>query len=296
MSSFYPYEKFPKLIINAAITGMVPTKSETPHVPVTEDEIVSDAVACCRAGATIVHLHVRDDSGNPCYKAEKYGRTNRRIRAECDVIICVSTSARVFKEFEQRSEVLFLEGIEKPEMASLTTGSFNFPKQASVNPPEMIFRLAETMLERGIRPELEIFDSGMLNYAKYLDKKLKLPRPHYFNLFFGALGCMPCRIEDIAYLVNSLPEGSLWSAAGVGLCQLPVNVMAMAAGGGVRTGIEDNIYFDYEKRELATNAQLVSRIVQVAGLLRREAATPDEARQMLHLPLLPDCCKRVPAR
>lgn len=296
MSSFYPHETFPKLIINAAITGMIPVKGETPHVPVTEDEIVSDAVACCRAGAAIVHLHMRDDSGNPCYKAEKYGRIIRRIRAECDIIICVSTSARVFKEFAQRSEVLFLEGIEKPEMASLTTGSFNFPKQASVNPPEMIFRLAETMLERGIKPELEIFDSGMLNYARYLDKKLKLPRPHYFNLLFGALGGMPGRIEDIAYLTNSLPEGSLWSAAGVGLFQLPVNVMALAAGGGIRTGIEDNIYFDYKKHELATNPQLVARIVQVAGLLRREVATPDEARQMLQLPRSPGCQKHVPAQ
>lgn len=281
MHSIYPVKPYPKLIINAAITGMVPTKKDTPHVPVTEDEIVRDAVACHSAGAAIVHLHIRDEHGKPCYKAEKYGRIIRRIRKECNVIICVSTSGRIFKDFEHRSEVLFLKGIEKPEMASITTGSLNFPRQASVNPPDVIFRLAETMLAQGIKPEIEIFDSGMLNFAIHLHKKLGLPQPLYFNLIFGSLGGIPARIEDIAYLIKSLPEASLWSAAGIGVFQLPVHVTALAAGGGVRVGLEDNIYFDYEKKELATNVQLIERIAHMAKLIRRELADADETRRIL---------------
>jgi 3-keto-5-aminohexanoate cleavage enzyme len=285
MTPLYPIDPYPPVIINAAITGMIPVKSETPYVPVSEDEIIRDAIACRKEGAAIIHLHVRDEDGKPCYRADKYGRIIRRIREECDVILGVSTSSRIFKEFEQRSEVLFLDGIEKPELASLTTGSFNFPKQASVNPPEMIFRLAEAMLSRGIKPEMEIFDSGMLNYAQYLDKKLRLAKPVYFNLLFGALGGIPGRPEDMAYLVRSLPEDSVWSAAGVGVFQLPVNVMALVAGGNVRVGLEDNIYYDYKKKELATNPQLVKRIAHIARELRREIATPDEARRILNIPL-----------
>jgi 3-keto-5-aminohexanoate cleavage enzyme len=283
MTPLYPIDPYPPVIINAAITGMIPVKSETPHVPITEDEIVRDAVACHRAGAAVVHLHVRDEEGNPCYKAEKYGRIIRRIRGECDVILGASTSARVFKEFEKRSEVLLLEGEEKPELASLTTGSFNFPKQASINPPDMIFRLTEMMLARGIKPEIEVFDSGMLNYAKYLDGKLHLPRPFYFNLLFGALGGIPGRPVDMAYLVQNLPENSIWSAAGVGVFQLPVNVMALVAGGSIRVGLEDNIYYDYKKKELTTNQRLVERIAHIVTELRRDIATPQEARRILNI-------------
>jgi 3-keto-5-aminohexanoate cleavage enzyme len=283
MTPLYPIDPYPPVIINAAITGMIPVKSETPYVPVSEDEIVLDAIACCKEGAAIIHLHVRDDNGKPCYRADKYGRIIRRIREECDVILCVSTSSRVFQEFEKRSEVLFLEGNEKPELASLTVGSFNFPTQASVNPPDIIFRLSELMLARGIKPEIEIFDSGMLNYARYLDKKLQLPKPLYLNLLFGALGGIPGRPEDMAYLVRSLPEDSVWSAAGIGLFQLPVNVMALVAGGNIRVGLEDNIYLDFKKKKFATNPQLIKRIVHVAGELQRDIATPDEARRILSI-------------
>jgi uncharacterized protein (DUF849 family) len=277
----YPIDPYPKVIINAAITGMVPTKEETPHVPITEDEIVKDAVACMKAGASIVHLHIRDENGAPDYKAERYGKIIKRIRKECDVIICASTSARVFKEFDQRAEVLFLKGDEKPDMASLTLGSFNFPKQASVNSPDIILKLAETMIKNNIKPELEVFDAGMLNYAKYLDKKVKLPRPLYFNLLLGSLGGIPGRPRDLSYLVQNLPDDSIWSAAGIGVFQLPVNATALIKGGGVRVGLEDNIYFDYEKKMLATNPQLVERIALISRELRRKIATPDETRRIL---------------
>jgi uncharacterized protein (DUF849 family) len=124
----------------------------------------------------------------------------------------------------------------------------------------------------------------MLNYAKYLDGKMHFPRPLYFNLFFGALSGIPGRLEDVAYLLGSLPDESVWSVAGLGRFQLPVNVMGLVAGGGVRVGLEDNVYYDYEKRELAANARLVERMVRIAGELGRDVATPEETRRLLRLP------------
>ena len=279
----YPIDPYPKLIINAALTGLVPTKSHTPFIPLSEDEIVKDAVACARAGAAMVHLHVRDSEGKPDYRAECYGRIIRRIRGESDILICVSTTAMALVDFEKRSEVLLLEGKGKPELASLSTGSFNFPNRVSVNPPETIFKLAGMMLERGIKPELEVFDSGMINFARYMEKKVNFSKPLMFNFFLGALGGIPGRIGDLAYLIQNLPEGSVWSAAGLGVFQLPVNVAAMIAGGGVRVGLEDNLYFDYAKTKLATNEQLVQRVVQIAKLIGREIATPEDARAALRI-------------
>ena len=280
----FPRDPYPKVIITAALTGMIPTRAQTPYVPLTEAEIVADALACWAAGAAIVHLHVRDEDGRPDYRAERYGRIIRAVRAESDLLICASTSARVFQEYEKRAEVLFLEGIERPDLASLTAGSFNFPTQASVNSPETILRLAETMVARGIKPEIEVFDAGMLNYAKYLDRKLSLPKPLCFTLLLGSLGGIPGRSGDLAYLVRDLPEASVWSATGVGSFQLPINVAALVEGGGVRVGLEDNLYYDHERRDLATNGRLIERVVRIATELQRAVATPDEARVMLGLP------------
>jgi 3-keto-5-aminohexanoate cleavage enzyme len=277
-------DPYPKVIITAALTGMLPTKAQTPHVPLTEAEIVADALACRAAGAAIVHVHIRDEEGKPDYRADRYGRVIRALRAESDLIVCVSTSARVHQEYEKRAEVLSLEGVEKPDLASLTAGSFNFPAQASVNSPETIFRLAETMISRGIKPEIEVFDTGMLNYAKYLARKLDFPRPLYFSLLLGSLGGIPGRPGDLSYLVRDLPEVSIWSATGIGRFQLPINVAALVEGGGVRVGLEDNVYYDHGRRDLATNRRLVERIVRIAGELERGVATPAEAREILGLP------------
>ena len=157
-----------KLIINAAITGMVPTKRDTPQVPIAVEEIVVDAKRCRDAGASIVHLHARDEDGLPTYRADIYGRILRGVREACpDLILCVSTSGRTFKAFEQRSEVLGCTD-PAPEMASLTLGSMNFPKVESINSPTMIQSLAETMQARGIVPEWECFEIGMIDYAHYL--------------------------------------------------------------------------------------------------------------------------------
>src|SRR5678815_2325142 len=158
-----------KLIINLAPTGMVPRTSDNPAVPLASERISLDCEACRALGASVFHLHARDENEDPAWRKEAYREIVLAVRRRCpDAIIVVSTSGRTHGAFEQRSDVLDLDGDAKPDMASLTLGSMNFPRQASVNEPSMIKRLADAMNERGIVPELEIFDFGMLDYARYL--------------------------------------------------------------------------------------------------------------------------------
>lgn len=274
-----------KLIINAAITGMVPTKADNPNVPVTPDEIVADARRCQDAGASIVHVHARDDSGQPTYKKEIYYEIMTRIRKECpELLICASTSGRVYKEFSQRAEVLAPGPGCKPDLASLTLGSMNFPMQASVNAPEMIQALAQAMNERGVVPEWELFDLGMIDYAQFLIKKGILCRPFYANILLGSLGTLSATPYNLVSMVRALPEGTVWSGAGIGRFQFYVNSMAVAMGGHVRVGLEDNLFFDpIEKTQPATNAGLIERVVKVARAVGREIASPQEARKIIGL-------------
>ena len=274
---------FDKLIINAAITGMVPMKSDTPHVPITVDEIVADIKRARGAGASIVHLHARQEDGSADYRAEVYSQILAGARAVApDVILCVSTSGRVFKTFEQRSEVLDCRN-PQPEMASLTLGSMNFPKVASVNDPDMIRSLAQRMAERGIVPEMECFDLGMVEYANYLVERRVLVAPFYCNLLLGSLGTLSATPANLARMVGALPNGTTWAAAGIGRFQFPMNALAIAMGGHVRVGLEDNIWYDNERTRLATNAELITRLVRIAQACGREIATPDEARTMIGL-------------
>lgn len=269
-----------KMIIKLAPTGMIPTKKDTPHVPITPDEIAEDTHEVYKLGVSVVHVHARDEQGKPTYKKEIYREIISKIRKKCpDIIICASTSGRVHPQVEHRGEVLDLN----PEMASLTVGSLNFPKYASVNSPETIMTLATMMKEKEILPELEIFESGFINTTKYLAKKKVLNPPLHFNLLLGSLGSMPADLRDLAYLVDSLPPGSTWSATGIGRFQTQINVAAILMGGHIRVGIEDSIYYHYPKRELATNEKLVNRIINIAEILGREIANPDEAREILGL-------------
>ena len=272
------------LIINAALTGMVPNKADNPNVPITPEEIADDARRCVDAGAAIVHVHARDDQGRPTYKVEVYRGIVAAVRERCpDVIVCASTSGRVFGEFEQRAEVLDLDGELKPELASLTLGSLNFPKQASVNDPQMIRQLAERMAERGIVPELEVFDFGMVDYAKYLIGRGVLGAPLYFNVLLGSLGTLAASPFNLAALTVSLPDGAVWGAAGIGRFQFGVNSLAVAMGGHVRVGLEDALYLDADKRRPASNLELVERVAAVARACERELATPAQARELIGL-------------
>lgn len=277
-----------KLIINFTPTGMIPSKDMTPHVPTTPEEIVAQVLEARRFGVSMVHLHARGEDGEPTHEEEVYAEIIRGIRdadgwGESALVLCVSTSGRVWNDFERRSAVLELEGKVKPDMASLTLSSLNFNRQASVNSPEMIQRLARKMLKKGIKPELEAFDIGMINYAKYLHRKGFIQPPFYFNLILGNVACAQANILNLGLMVNELPDHSIWSVGGVGDCQLKMNVTGMINGGGVRVGLEDNIWWTPSRQRLATNAHLLQRIQTIAEALDMEIATPKQVRQMLGL-------------
>ena len=274
-----------KFILNFTPTGMIPTKTMTPHVPVSVDEIVDDVNEVARLGVTMVHLHARDpETGQPTYRKEIYREIIRGIREEHpEMILCVSTSGRDFSEFEKRSECLELDGGLRPDFGSLTLSSLNFNRQASVNAPETIQDLARMMLRHGIRPELEAFDVGMINYAKYLIKKELITPPYYFNLILGNIACAQADILHLGLMIRELPAGSIWSVGAVGDSQLNMNIQGILAGGGVRVGLEDNIWFDAERTSLASNRSLVERIVHVAEVLGYTPYTPAEARALLQL-------------
>ena len=275
----------PKLIVNFTPTGMIPTKEMTPHVPVSVSEIVEDVHSASEIGITMVHLHAREaDSGEPTYKKEIYGDIIGGIRKYApDLVICVSLSGRNYKELSQRADPLLLEGDLKPDMGSLTLSSLNFNRTASMNAPSMVQDLARTMMEKGIVPELEAFDVGMINYAKYLQNKDLLEPPFYFNLLLGNIACAQANLLHAGMMINELPENSFWSLAGIGNAQLKMNSVAIAMGGGVRVGIEDNIWFDSERTKLASNADLLKRIHVIANANEREAMSPKDLRKLLKL-------------
>ena len=287
----HPLSPYPPLIINACLTGMIPRKSLTPHVPISEDEIIEDGIRVFNAGARIVHLHARDEDGNPSSDATRYEKIITNLRAACPgIICCATTSGRNVTDFEKRAEVLSLTGNARPDMASLTTGSLNFVTGPSTNAINTIERLAIRMLENGIKPELEVFEPGMINLAKYLARNNLVRGPHYFNILLGNINSSPANIQNLSSLITQLPSDSLWSGTGLGVFQLPVNVAALTAGGHVRVGIEDSVFYDYGKSQLATNSELVRRIVRISAELQRPIATPDQARTMLGL----DCFGSVP--
>lgn len=270
-----------KLIINAALTGSVPRRADNPDVPLTEDEIVADAVRCVSAGASIVHLHVRHPDESPAYEYELNDSLFRAVRSACpEVIISGSTTGRTVSELEKRAEVLSAA----PDMASLTLGSMNFPTQVSVNAPETIHALATEMRERGIRPELEVFDLGMADYARYLVDRGQVLLPAYANILLGSLGTACASKANLDTIVAALPRDTTWAAAGIGRFQFEVNSLAIGMGGHVRVGLEDNLWMDpLTKTDPASNVRLIERVVSVARAHGRGIATPAEARRMIGL-------------
>jgi uncharacterized protein (DUF849 family) len=274
-----------KFILNFVPTGMIPTKTMTPHVPVTPEEIVEQVLEAISLGVNMVHLHARDPkTGEPAYKKEIYQKIIEGIRRyDKQIILGVSTSGRTHPEFEQRSECLDLEGELKPDFGSLTLSSLNFNKQASISTPGMIQDLARKMLEKGIKPELEVFDLGMINYAKYLIRTKLIKPPYYVNFILGNIACAQSDMLHLGLLIHELPGRTFWSAGGVGDYQFQTNIMALIAGGGVRIGIEDNIFYDRGRKKLATNMELLKRIIEVAGMLDFEPYKASELRKKLEL-------------
>lgn len=269
-----------KLIINAAITGTVLHKSDTPFLPTTVGEIVECAQQVRAAGAAIVHLHARHPDQSPCYDPAVYKELVDRVRQVTDLIVCVSLSGRFVADVKMRAAPL----ASHPDMASLTLGSMNFMTQPSVNAPDTIRALASQIYAAGAVPELEVFEAGFINFAGYLIKKEELRPPYYFNLILGTLGAAPLDLVGLGHMVMLLPPGATWAVGGLGRYQLAANVMSMAAGGHVRVGLEDNIYYDQHKKEFADNPRLVARIARIGCEMGREPATPAEARQIIGLP------------
>lgn len=267
-----------KLIITAAICGAEVTKEHNPAVPYTVEEIAREAESAYKAGASIIHLHVREDDGTPTQSKARFKECIDAVREKCpDAIIQPSTGGAVGMTDEERLQPTEL----LPEMATLDCGTLNFGgDEIFVNTENTIINFAEIMNERNIKPEIEVFDKGMVDYAIRFNKKGYIKSPMHFDFVLGVQ--MAATARDLAFMVDSIPEGSTWTVAAVGRYQFPMAAMGIAMGGHVRVGFEDNIY--YNKGELAkSNGQLVERVVRLANELGREIATPDEAREILSL-------------
>lgn len=269
-------------IIQVALTGCVHAKADNPALPVTPEEVRADARRCLDAGAAVLHVHARDERGNPTRHAYWYQRFVDAVRAEsAEAVVNVSCSGRGGHVLpEERLGAVYASGAD---MATLATGSMNFPNDVSMTSPHAIRAMAGEMRRKGVVPELECFEPGHANYALYLIGHGVLKPPHVFNLVLGNLGTCPADLRWLEALVGMLPEGAPWYGTGVGRFARDVAKWALAAGGHVRVGLEDSLWMDEGKTDPATNAKLVERAVVMARALGREPATPAEARRILGL-------------
>lgn len=269
------------VIITVAITGAVPRKADNPALPVTPAEQIESTHEAFEAGASLVHVHVRNADETPGSDPEKFAEVQEGVRKHCPgMIVQFSTGGRG-RELAARGAMLHL----KPDMASLATGSVNFPASIYENPPEFVEGLARTMLENDIKPEIEVFDLAMLYNAANLVKKGLLKSPPHVQFVLGIANALPVRRSVFDFLRSELAEvlpGATWVAAGTSRHQFEVNQWCLEAGGHCRTGLEDNLRFD-PTRLAASNAELVQKIVDVCERYERRPATPAEARQILGL-------------
>ncbi|MHC6223004.1 beta-keto acid cleavage family enzyme [Arthrobacter sp. MMS24-S77] len=271
-------------IINLCPTGMVPRRETVPHVPITPEEIAADVRRCADAGASMVHLHAREDDGTPTWRRERFEEIIASVvDAVPEIVLVVTTSGRGWQDVDKRSESLDPQGTARPEMASLTLGSMNFPSGPSVNSPETIEALAGRMRRQGIVPELEVFDVGMANVIHYYRKQGILTDPTCVNVLWGSRGTADLSAANVSAVLATLPGNTTWAFAGIGRYQLKANTLALALGGHVRVGLEDNPYEDWTDRTPATNPRLVERVVRIAKELGREPADPAKTREIIGL-------------
>jgi uncharacterized protein (DUF849 family) len=266
-------------IITVAITGAVPRKKDNPAVPVTPAEQIESTHEAFEAGASLVHIHVREKDESSSSDPALFAEVQEGVRKHCPgMIVQFSTGGRG-RDMSERGSMLHLD----PEMASLATGSVNFPTSVYSNPPDFVEDLARTMRDRGIKPEIEIFDLAMLyNAARLVDKGL-LEAPAHVQFVLGIPNAMPARRVILDFLLSELDDvlpGATWTAAGVARHQFEVNKWCLELGGHCRTGLEDNLKFDRD-RLAASNAELVARITEVCGEYGRHPASPAEARELL---------------
>lgn len=270
-----------KVIITAALTGAVTPKELNSAIPLTPQEIADDAYACWKAGAAVVHLHMRDDNGIGTMDKEKFAETIRLIKQhkDCDVIINCTTSGAVAPTDEERMAHIYEL---KPEMGSFDAGTFNWmPNLVFMNSPKFLEKLGKCFMETGVKPEIEIFDTGMLGITEYYQKKGLLPEKLHYQFVLGVLGGMEATVENLNILRSRIPADATWSAFGIGKGHMPIMYTALAMGGHIRVGLEDNVY--YSKGVKATNVMLVERAAKAIELFGDQVATPSEAREILGL-------------
>jgi len=267
------------LVITVAPCGAETTREQAPGVPYTPDEIAEEARRAFSAGARMVHVHARWDDGTPTQDADRYIATVSAIRERApEMIVQVSTGGAIGMTAEERLGSLAAE----PEMASLTCGTVNFGRGVFENPAPLMLEFARAQLAAGVRPELEIFDAGHLDNARWLAAKAPLEGPQHHDLVLGVPGGLAGTAQNVVMLSDRLPSGSTWSATGIGRSFLPVTTAALACGGHVRCGFEDQVEVE-PGLPAASNADLVERVVAIAKLLDRSPATPERSRELLGL-------------
>lgn len=265
------------LIITCAPVGAEITLDQTPHLPHTPQRLGEAARKIREAGASIVHVHCRDDDGSNTHDVARFREAYAAIREASDLIVQFSTGGAIGMTPDERASVLQL----RPEMATLTCGTVNFGDDVFENSFPIMRKIAAALRAHDVRPELEIFDKGHLSNARRLAAEGALDLPQHVDFVLGVPGGLDATVQNLCDLVDALPSGCTWSVAGVGRQQLPLAMAAIAMGGHVRVGLEDNLY--YSKGRLATNEELVARVVRIAAEAGRPVATPDQARELLGL-------------
>lgn len=270
------------MVITAAMVGAETTREQTPYLPITAEEIAEDAAKCREAGAAMVHLHVRTADGKPSQDTELFRAAIRAIRKRTDIIVQTSTGGAVGMGVDERCGALKLTGPDRPDMATLTTGTVNFGEEVFWNPRPLVRDIAKRIRALGIKPEIECFDVGMIDEANALAKEGLIDLPAHYDFVLGVPGTLTARVDALEFMIKSLPEGSTWTVAAVGRHQLPFVEVAAERGGNARVGLEDNIYVS--KGVLAKgNWELVAEAAKRAKAKGRTLATPEEARKILRL-------------
>lgn len=267
-----------KTIITVAPTGAFPKKEDNPAVPYTPQEIADAVYDCWRAGAAVAHLHMRDAAGEGTMDKDLFVEAVRLVRERCDIIVNCTTSGDLHSDEVTRQAHLPLV---KPEMASYDCGSMNWQHSSLfLNPPKFLEQLGQTMQQYNIKPEIEVFDAGMVYNSLYYLKKGVLKAPLHYQFVMGAPGGTAATTENLAYLKSLIPADATWGAFGLGKAHVPIMLATLSMGGHLRVGFEDNIY--YTKGVLAeSNAQLVARAANLIRLAGNEVATPSEAAEIL---------------
>ncbi|MBX9867110.1 MAG: 3-keto-5-aminohexanoate cleavage protein [Burkholderiales bacterium] len=270
-----------KLIITVAVNGGITSRQKNPNVPYSPDEIAEAVYQSWNAGASIAHIHARDADGNPSYNAITYKEIIDKIRAKCEILINLSTSGLNLPADLEKKEA-WNHLVHKPDIASFNCGSVNHGDKPFINPPKLAQELANDLKKYGVKPEIEVYHTGVIGEAITLANRGYITDPMYFAFALGIRGGTSATCKNLLHMVESIPQNSVWSALAIGKTQLSINTHTILLGGHVRTGLEDNVY--YKHNHLASsNAQLVERIVRLSQELGRDIASVNESRAILNI-------------